>query len=161
METRSSLAGSTKRWQLRMGLAVLILSIALPLGGVLFSFLGWRGMQSAFIAFLLVGGLPEILCLLAIAVLGKEHYASTVSAVRRTRSLPSVSRMRYYSGLIGCLLNGVPIWLYAYTPWLMPEGSNKFIILATADLVFIFSIFLMGGEFWEKFRRLFVWEGST
>jgi hypothetical protein len=30
-----------------------------------------------------------------------------------------------------------------------------------ADLGFILSVFLMGGEFWEKFRRLFIWEGKS
>lgn len=139
---------------------MLLVSIALPLGGIVLSLLGWPGLHSALAAFLLVGGLPEILCLLAVAVLGKDHYTTTVSALRRSRRPAPASRLRYYAGLIGCLLNGVPIWLYAYAPERLPSGSDKFLILAAADLVFIFSLFLMGGEFWEKFRRLFVWEGK-
>jgi hypothetical protein len=28
------------------------------------------------------------------------------------------------------------------------------------DLAFVVSVFLMGGEFWEKVRRIFVYEGK-
>jgi len=164
-ETQIAPAGSARCWRLRAGFAVLILSLALPLGGIALSVFGWHGLQSALLAFLLVGGLPEILCLVAIAVLGKDHFGPAVSAVRRTR-LPVISDapasgLRYYVGLAGCLLNGIPVWIYAYAPEVMPGGTDKFIILAAADLVFIYSVFLMGGEFWEKFRRLFVWEGPA
>ena len=43
----------------------------------------------------------------------------------------------------------------------MPAGNSRIVVLAAADLAFILSIFVMGGEFWEKFRRLFVWEGKV
>ncbi len=33
--------------------------------------------------------------------------------------------------------------------------------VACADIVFIVSMFVMGGEFWGKFRRIFVWEGRV
>jgi hypothetical protein len=29
------------------------------------------------------------------------------------------------------------------------------------DLVFVASVFLMGGEFWDKIRRIFVYEGKA
>jgi len=33
--------------------------------------------------------------------------------------------------------------------------------LALGDLAFIISMFIMGGEFWDKVRRIFVWEGKV
>ena len=54
----------------------------------------------------------------------------------------------------------LPFYLYGYFPNIMPAGYARIYILAGSDLSFILSIFLMGGEFWEKLRRLFVWEGK-
>jgi len=152
-------------WRLWIGTSFLVLALFLPVGALALSWLGWPVAQSAFVAFLLVGGMPEIICLLAIAVLGKANFESVVSVSKRTRLAMSLaapaSQLRYYAGLAGCLLNGVPLYIYAYAPWLLPDGSNKFYILVAADLIFFFSLFLAGGEFWEKFRRIFVWEGKV
>lgn len=110
----------------------------------------------------LLAGPAEVLCLMAAAVLGKENYRKLSRRFRRSRSYnPSsweAQRLRYYLGLGGCLFNGVPLTLYAYVPELLPGGSTKVGILVVADLVFLFSVFFAGGEFWEKLRRLFVWE---
>jgi len=111
----------------------------------------------------LLAGPAEILCLVAAAILGKEHYQKLARKVRPARSSDPdnrTSRFRYYLGLAGCLFNGVPLTLYAYVPELMPGGSTKASILVIADLVFFGSLFFAGGEFWEKLRRIFVWEGS-
>lgn len=155
--TTSSVVPPEPAWRLGIGRGALILALALPVGAVVLALTGFPVTSSPLAAFLLVGGLPEILCLLAIAVLGRDHFRS---AFRPLGSAPA-SRTRYYAGLMGCLLNGLPLLLYAYTPSLMPAGTNKYLILATADFVFIYSVFLMGGEFWEKFRRLFIWEGKS
>ena len=37
--------------------------------------------------------------------------------------------------------------------------SAETYVLAAMDLAFVVSVFLMGGEFWEKVRRIFVYEG--
>lgn len=113
----------------------------------------------------LLAGPAEVLCLVAAAVLGKEKYQKLARKVRPTKrhtaSDARVARLRYYLGLGGCLFNGVPLTLYAYVPDLMPGGGTKTSILVIADLVFFASLFFAGGEFWEKLRRLFVWEGSA
>jgi hypothetical protein len=64
-----------------------------------------------------------------------------------------------YTGLAGWLANGIPLMLYAYAPERLPNGATKMSILLIADIVFVGSLFFAGGEFWEKLRRLFVWEG--
>jgi hypothetical protein len=152
-------------WRLWVGGGALLLSIALPVCALLLSSFGFIVTKSAFVAFLLVGGLPEIWCLLAMAILGQDKKGFVRRPLERSRilaflALPA-SRTRYYAGLLGCLLNGLPLALYAYAPWIMPDGANKYFILAASDLVFVYSAFLMGGEFWGKFRRLFVWEGLS
>lgn len=157
---RRLIAASRTKRDLRQicGRILLTSSVAIPLVGLVLSLAGWRGMQSPLLAFLLMGGFPEILCLGAIAVVGRRRFLPAGTSARGKPSA-SASRIRYYAGLTGCFLNPVPVWLYAYTPWLLPGGIEKFILLSMADLVFVSSVLLMGGEFWEKFRRLFVWDG--
>jgi hypothetical protein len=59
------------------------------------------------------------------------------------------------------LLSWLPAYIYAYTPAAMPGGSMRIYILAAMDLAFVASVFLMGGEFWEKVRRIFIYEGKV
>lgn len=113
----------------------------------------------------LLAGPAEILCLVAAAVLGKEKYGKLARNIRLRKrpSAPEVAaaRLRYYLGLAGCVFNGIPLSLYAYVPELMPGGDTKVGILVAADIVFFGSLFFAGGEFWEKLRRIFIWEGPA
>ena len=140
----------------RVGLALLGLAICLPIAALLFPVVGLPAASSNLFVGLLIAGTPEVLCLTAIAVLGKEGFQHLRG---RSRSEGvATSKLRYYGGLSYCLLNGLPISLYAYAPEWMPGVPTKYFILGVTDLGFILSVFLMGGEFWEKFRRLFIWE---
>jgi hypothetical protein len=156
---------STANWRFVAGVSVLGLSMLLPLAALVVPFLGLPVAQSALIAGALVAGAPEVLMLLAVALLGRQNFDRIVAAAKRFLftaffSTP-VSRGRYYAGLAICLLSFVPIYVAGYAPSWMPAGNGRIAILAAADLAFIFSFFIMGGEFWEKFRRLFVWEGKV
>jgi hypothetical protein len=111
---------------------------------------------------LLAGG-PEVLCILAVALLGKDtfrYFAHRVmTALRRAVIDQPASKARYYTGLVVILLSWLPAYIYAYSPTLMPGGDARIYVLAAMDLAFVVSVFLMGGEFWEKVRRIFVYEG--
>lgn len=151
-------------WRYGSGLLLLALAGLLIALGVVAVLTGHARDDSFRSPIWLLAGPPEILCLVAATILGKEKHeklAGKVRAVtRRSSADRQTSRFRYYLGLAGCLFNGVPLTLYAYVPELMPDGSTKASILIIADLVFFGSLFVAGGEFWEKLRRLFVWEGS-
>lgn len=112
----------------------------------------------------LLSGAAEIFCLLAAAILGKENYQKLARKARRSseqaHAIRQTSRLRYYLGLAGCLSNGIPLTLYAYVPEMLPGGSAKASILVVSDLVFVAGLFFAGGEFWEKLRRIFIWEGD-
>lgn len=156
---------STANWRFVAGVSVLGLSMLLPLAALVVPFLGLPVAQSALIAGALVAGAPEVLMLLAVALLGRQNFDRIVAAAKRFLftaffSTP-VSRGRYYAGLAICLLSFIPLYVAGYVPSWMPAGHGRIAILASADLAFILSFFVMGGEFWEKFRRLFVWEGKV
>ena len=103
--------------------------------------------------------------LLAAALLGRQNFDRIVGAAKKffftTFFSTPVSRGRYYAGLAICLLSFIPLYVAGYTSSWMPTTHGRIAILAVADLAFILSFFVMGGEFWEKFRRLFVWEGRV
>ena len=154
-------------WDWRYGIGLLFLALAALsiLFGVVAVLAGYAREDSPGSPVWLLAGPAEILCLVAAAILGKEKHEKLVRKVRPPgrHSAPDnrTRRFRYYLGLCGCLFNGIPLTLYAYVPELMPGGSTKVSILVIADLVFFGSLFFAGGEFWEKLRRLFVWEGNS
>lgn len=165
MAPPESAANETSNWRFVAGVSVLGLAMALPFCALLIPLLDLPVAQSALIAGALVAGAPEVLMLLAVALLGRQNFDRIVGAAKKflftTFFSTPVSRGRYYAGLTICLLSFVPIYVAGYVPSWMPAGNGRIAVLAAADLAFIFSFFIMGGEFWEKFRRLFVWEGRV
>jgi hypothetical protein len=119
--------------------------------------------KTALSGFLLVVG-PEGLSLLAIAILGKDGFNYLKERVfaffRRAAPSAKVSRTRYRAGLaIWALLfvYGSFVW---YAPDLIPGYlENRIAMNLTADFLFIVSLFVLGGDFWEKFRALFTYDG--
>jgi hypothetical protein len=156
---------STANWRLIAGLSTLGLAMVLPLFALLVPLLGLPTTQSALIGGALVAGAPEVFMLLAVTLLGRQNFDRIVGTAKRyfftTFFSKPVSRRRYHVGLAICLLSFIPLYVAGYVPSLMPAGHGRIAILAAADIAFISSFFVMGGEFWEKFCRLFVWEGKV
>jgi len=152
-----------KDWRFYTGLAALVLSLILPLFALAVPLLGLPTSISAVVVGGLFAGGPEALTLLAAALLGKETLAYFLAKAKRALRdvvlIRPVSKVRYYVGLTIAVVSLVPLYLYGYGPEHMPPGDARIYILAGSDLAFLVSVFLMGGEFWDKLRRLFVWEG--
>ncbi len=170
MSTHDTATGAAKPptlkrdWRFYSGIAAIGLSIILPLCALLVPMLGLPMTQSALLAGALVAGAPEVLCILAVALLGKDafrYFVHKIKGVLRSAILDRpASKLRYYVGLAIILLSWIPAYVYAYVPAVMPGGDARITILAVMDLAFVASVFLMGGEFWEKVRRIFVYEGK-
>jgi len=57
------------------------------------------------------------------------------------------------------IVSVLPLYFNAYFPQILPdESKHKYFLLISADLAFVISFFILGGEFWGKFKRLFTWE---
>jgi hypothetical protein len=163
--TGAARAPALKRdWRFYAGIAALVLAVILPVGAFIVPMLGLPLAQSALLVGVLVAGGPEVLCIAAIALLGKEtfqylaHHAKL--AFRRAVVDRPASKTRYYVGLVIMLVSWLPAYVYAYFPAATPGGNARIYILAALDLAFVASVFLMGGEFWEKVRRVFIYEGK-
>ncbi len=149
--------------RLYAGIAAMVLAIILPVFVVVVPHLGLStGWAIIISAGLFVGG-PEILTLVAVALLGKETLRYFTYRIKKAlwgvvMERP-VSRAQYYFGLVLFLGSILPLYVYGYFPSILPEGERTHILVA-ADLTFIISMFIMGGEFWEKIQKIFIWEGK-
>lgn len=152
-------------WRFVAGVSALALSVVFPLSALLIPLLGLSPGKATLISGFLLAGAPEIFILLAVALLGKENFDRIVSSAKglffTTFFQKPVSRLRYNVGLTIFTLSILPIYLVGYAASWMPTGDAKLFLLAGADFACLVSVFVMGGEFWGKFRRLFIWEGSV
>jgi hypothetical protein len=153
----------TPIWRFRIGVALIAVGWICPLfiplvtGSTLPT--EWK---TALSGFLLVVG-PEVLSLMAIAILGKDGFnllkEKVYALLRRAAPTAKVSRVRYRAGLAIWALLVVYGWLVSYAPNLVPGYSEYRIALnLTADFLFVASLFVLGGDFWEKLRSLFIYD---
>jgi hypothetical protein len=150
-------------WRFRLGVSLISIGWICPLFIPLVTNSAlsteWK---TALSGFLLVVG-PELLSLLAIAILGKDGFnylkEKVFALLRRAAPSAKVSRTRYRAGLaiwVFLFVYGSFVW---YAPQLIPGyAENRIALNLTADFLFIVSLFVLGGDFWEKFRALFSYD---
>lgn len=163
-EQKSSAPSLKKDWKYYTGMTCLVMSLVFPVFALFVPFLGLPTWLTATIIGLLTVGAPEVMILLAVGFLGKEgiqYFKAKLWAwFKRPQPFRPVPRWRYYGGLGIMLASSIPLYLKAYSPHLLPQNPVvQFYILVVSDLIFVLSFFVAGGEFWEKFKRLFVYEG--
>lgn len=112
---------------------------------------------------LMMLGIPELAILLAVIILGKSGFnylkQKIFALFRRLAPPDTVTRPRYHLGL---LLFSIPIltgWLLPYFTDLIPFYEQKKLwISLTGDGMILISLFILGGEFWDKLRGLFIYD---
>jgi len=115
---------------------------------------------------LLVFGLPQLLTVVAIAIVGKSgfHYLKDklFGAAKRFGPAVHVSRLRYRIGLVMLFL---PLAVALVEPYIallvVPELLPHWLYGAVNDTLFLTSFFVLGGEFWEKVKALFIYEARA
>ncbi|MGB5631938.1 MAG: hypothetical protein WBM44_06495 [Waterburya sp.] len=153
---------SPPKSRLRLGGAIFILGQCAPLGipFVVGSGLpiGWKNFLSALLLF----GIPEAGILVSIVILGKSGFnylrGLVFGSIRRYALPQTVSRPRYRLGLVLFLLPLIYGWLSPYLPLLLHGYEPTRFWAFVGDLLLFVSLFLLGGDFWDKLRALFVWE---
>jgi hypothetical protein len=148
-------------WRLKLGVVLFGISILLPVLGVpLVAKMGRSAATVATVSGALLGG-AEVLGLVAVAVMGKSGYAYIKNRVfgflKQYGPPAEVSRTRYTIGLV---MFAVPIafgWLAPYAANRIPGyPGNEFTYGIAGDLLLLASLIVLGGDFWDKVRALFV-----
>jgi hypothetical protein len=117
----------------------------------------WKAAVSG----VLLIGLPELLTVAAIAVLGQSGYrylkGRLMAALKRYGPPENVGPTRYHIGLVLFVLPLLLGFLEPYLGHLVPGlAENRVFFCVACDLLFLSSLFVLGGEFWDKLRALFV-----
>lgn len=155
-----------KKVKLYLGIALLLLSCLIPFLGLSVATLNLPvALKGAIIGLLAVGG-PEIVAIAAIALLGKEAFELITSKIlallSRLAPRGSVSKTRYTLGLVLFLITFIPTYIMGYFPHLLPDATPaRLYVSISADLLFVVSLFVLGGDFWDKMRSLFVYEAKA
>jgi hypothetical protein len=153
-------------WRFRLGLFFFVLGWICPLFIPLLTFLSISNETKALLTGVLLIGAPEVFSVVSIIILGKsgfEYIKSKVfSFIRRAAPHGQVSRFRYRVGLTMLLLHVIFANLIFYAPDLITGyGENRLAVNLVAEFLFIVTLFVLGGEFWEKLRALFIYDAKA
>ena len=115
---------------------------------------------------LLLVGIPELALVAAIGILGKagfNYLKSKLFGLFKKYGPPAkVSPTRYRIGLVLFVLPILVGWLLPYGAHLLPfYQKSRILVMMTLDLIFLSSVFVLSGDFWEKIQSLFIQEASV
>ena len=148
-----------------LGLLVLILSLfMLPAGLFLQHHVPhhfWRAfVLSIFWAF------GPIMKLSSVAIMGKPSYLwikyEFWHLFVKVIQPHQVSKLRYTIGLVLFCLPIIPTYMISYAPKLfLLTYEWRLILNLIIDGLFIISLFVLGGDFWDKLRALFIYTAKV
>lgn len=122
------------------------------------------GLKSA-ISGLLALGIPEVFMIIGVAILGKDGYEflkkKIFGLLKYVAPPDEVSPIRYRLGLIMFCIPLFLGWAGPYLAHIIPSlrGLSLYWFML-GDLVFISSLFLLGGNFWDKLYGLFLYDAK-
>jgi len=111
---------------------------------------------------LLMAGIPELFMVITVGILGKEGYqylkGKVMNFLKKHGPPQVVSRSRYKFGLV---LFTIPLMLALLFPYLQHhfhqlEAVEKYIRVG-GDILLLTSLIVLGGEFWDKIRSLYIY----
>ena len=153
-------------WRFRLGLTVLVVGWLSPLLIPLIARTSLATEWKTIISGLLAVGIPEVSTLAAVAVMGKQGYELLKDRIFRflkKHGPPDrVSLTRYRIGLAMFMLPILFGWLGPYGAHRIPGyGAHRFVVSVIGDVMFAVSLFVLGGDFWDKLRALFVHQAKV
>jgi hypothetical protein len=162
INTQAKAAGEVASggWRFKLGLAIIASMVAVWL---LIPIAAAMGASAGTIA-AITGGIliwNKVLLLLAVAVMGKAGFRelkrATLGHIARLTPNTTVGPLRYRIGLLMFCLPIVSAIIEPYIDAIWPglrPGSWQFEL--TGDAMLIASFFVLGGNFWDKLRALFI-----
>ena len=153
-------------WRFRLGLTILIVGCLSPLLIPVVTRTSLATEWKTIISGLLAVGIPEVFTLAAIAIMGKSGYNFIKERIfgflKRHGPPDRVSLTRYRIGLVMFVLPIVFGWLGPYGAHQIPGyEAHRFTVNVIGDVMLISSLFVLGGDFWDKVRALFICEAKS
>jgi hypothetical protein len=88
--------------------------------------------------------------------------AKAFALLKRTLPAGKVSRLRYNIGLALLIPHVIFAYITFYAPhWLPGYDEHRVAMNLTADFLLVVTLFIPGGEFWEKIRALFIYDAKA
>ena len=167
-----------RTWRYKVGLTMIVVgNLGILLGMVMSAF----GAGAGTVGTLVVGG--ELLSLASIIFLGKAGFKAIkskfVGAIKADYAKP-VGKGRHYIGITLLWVNMLTAYILLVFGWasfdFLMAGNLRFElwgldlaqqktlalwIFFIGEISFLVGIYMLGAEWWEKFRRIFVWEGAA
>ena len=167
--------GFTRTWRYKVGMFLIVGGHVILLIGLVLPFLGTGAAISG--AVILAG---EVTALASIVFLGKEGFKAIKAkmfGVLKASYTASVGRTRHITGVILLCTNVLTTYAIAAYAWLVfskttadnpfPEilglsfqqqGDLVLWLFLMGEITFILAIYVLGADWWGRFRRIFVWE---
>ena len=152
--------------KLLAGVIILIVGFLSPLLIPLVLSSGFSAGVKSVISGLLAFGIPELFMLIAVEVMGKEGFnyfkRYSLLVLRRYGPPDEVSPKRHIIGLIMFI---IPLVVGIIAPYFRHkiaffENSEITIMIILHTMLFL-SLFVLGGNFWDKLRSLFVYRSRA
>ncbi len=159
--TQTAAGKAPARWRMVTALTLIALSLSSAAFVPLVLLLPLSVELKTSISGLLVFGIPQAVMLLAVALAGKSGFAflkgMIFARVKRLAPVQTVSRTRYRIGLVMFILPFLLAFVTPYAPQLLlGYGTHARYYGVAGDLMLILSFLVLGGDFWDKIRALFL-----
>jgi hypothetical protein len=159
-DTTPQTAAPKVGWRVKTGFTLLIASIVWPVLLPILPLFGLSGQAVAKVTGVMFVA-AEVLMLSAAAIAGKDGYAyikQRVFGFIKSYGPPqTVGAGRYKTGLVIFVLPLLYAFLSPYIRKYIPGLAEHEMVLAIAgDGMLLVGLFLLGGDFWEKLRALFI-----
>jgi hypothetical protein len=156
---------TSSKLKLKIGIIIMVVGFLSPLLIPLVVASNLSSSVKTVVSGLLAFGIPEVFMLLAAVVMGKQGFEYIKDKAKTyLKSLApsgSVSRTRYRIGLI---LFCLPILMGLLSPYLnyTSDFFNNIPLWfhSIFDLLFLISLFILGGNFWNKLKGLFYYDAE-
>ena len=148
-------------WRFRLGVAIFVIGFASPLLIPLVTGSDLATQWKTILSGALAVGIPEVFSIAAVAIMGKSGFnilkERFFKFIRKHGPPERVGRMRYRVGLV---MFGLPLLLGWSGPYFLHHlpgyNAHRLLIGFIGDLLLVSSLFVLGGEFWDKVRALFI-----
>ncbi len=147
-------------WRIKTGFAIFIASLVWPILLPILKLIGLSAQSIAAFAGVMVVA-AEVMLVAGAAVAGKEGFAfikQRVFGFIKSYGPPQeVSAVRYNIGLVILMLPVLYAFLSPYIGQYIPGlDEHRKVYAIAGDVLLLVGLFLLGGDFWDKLRALFI-----